>query len=216
MSHECEFAGNICRYCGREEVKEMDALWQTEFPDFPAADMPEILAGWIDSSWRNDACPKFAIPLASDPADCTAVSIWVDYSDPAAREFPELPRFLVAKRGEEGDLIADSEFRTDDWDAAVDHAERMAAAHIAARFASVLFDWLTYDEWRDMRARNAAELNSAICHSHDFCDANMAMEEAMRACGINPSPDDADGMPDAIMDLWGESWDIAKRDHLTA
>jgi hypothetical protein len=60
--------------------------YQTEFPDFPASDMPAIPAGWQDVSFRNDACPSFSKGV---------FLLYVNYADPAKREFPETPRFSV-------------------------------------------------------------------------------------------------------------------------
>jgi hypothetical protein len=33
--------------------------YQTEFPHFPAADMPAIPEGFADTSWHNIASPSF-------------------------------------------------------------------------------------------------------------------------------------------------------------
>jgi hypothetical protein len=80
------------------------------------------------------------------------------------------------------------------------------AAHIIAiRLATVLAAWLTPEEWVEMRKRNAVQTDSAICHSHDFCDANMAMCEAFESVtGRTPDVDD-----EAISKLWNDAWDIA-------
>lgn len=62
--------------------------YQTEFPDFPAADMPAIPAGFEDSSWHNDLCPCFIDEDAG-------LIIFVDFADPAKREFPDTHRFYL-------------------------------------------------------------------------------------------------------------------------
>lgn len=49
-----------------------------------------------------------------------------------------------------------------------------------------------------------------VCYSHDFCDANMTMDAAMKSLGIDPMPEDEDGMPDRVVDLWNAAWDHAK------
>ena len=48
------------------------------------------------------------------------------------------------------------------------------------------------------------------CASHEYCDANMAMDEAMRDLGIPMDWDSEEGMPQWLCDLWNESWDCAK------
>jgi hypothetical protein len=72
----------------------------TEFPDF--TDMPAIPAGFEDTSWHNDACPRFenaALGLA----------LWCDYADAADREHADGKRFLLCTVDDET-LLA-----TDDW-----------------------------------------------------------------------------------------------------
>jgi hypothetical protein len=87
---------------------------------------------------------------------------------------------------------------------------------LAREFSRVLTEWLTPAEMADVNAKNAAEYNPIICHSHDYCDANMAMDEAFsRAFGYSPL-DDAhrdpadDGMTAENVDLINSAWDIAK------
>jgi hypothetical protein len=50
---------------------------------------------------------------------------------------------------------------------------------LAAEFARILRDWLTPAELADVVDRNKNESNiDGVCHTHDFCDANIAMMEA--------------------------------------
>jgi hypothetical protein len=89
--------------------------------------------------------------------------------------------------------------------------KRVRQKDLARAFARVLRSWLTAKEWKEMRRRNAREEDSSVCHSHDFCDANMAMDEALqklagRAVDFNKRADEA---------LWGKSWRLAKRKYLT-
>lgn len=82
------------------------------------------------------------------------------------------------------------------------------------RFAEILKDWLTEAEWEEMRRRNAAETEHGVCHSHDFCDANMAMAEALQESGVIVIGDgviDDDGVT-----IWNAAWDHATRHRLTA
>lgn len=76
-----------------------------EFPDYPAAEMPAIPDGWKDISWHNDACPSF---------DAYGYHVFVDYADPAKREFPDTMRFVVMDEDEEsGEQVCRVE--SDDW-----------------------------------------------------------------------------------------------------
>lgn len=84
--------------------------FQTEFPDFPAADFPALPEGFTDSSWGNDACPSMI-------NEAIRLHIFVDYLDPAKRNFGgEQPRFQVAALDENGSFTGeDSLLDTDDW-----------------------------------------------------------------------------------------------------
>lgn len=85
---------------------------------------------------------------------------------------------------------------------------------IAAAFANVLSGWLTEEQWAEMQALNAIEpAGSDICHSHDFCDANMAMHEAMASLGVDVDRDWAGD--DEMCALWNASWDHARKNHLS-
>lgn len=79
---------------------------------------------------------------------------------------------------------------------------------LAREFAVRLRDELTQTEWLDVILRNAAETDTGVCHSHDFCDANMVMEAAFIAVtGHEPLGDD--GMSDETVTLWNAAWNYA-------
>lgn len=86
-------------------------------------------------------------------------------------------------------------------------------ARVARAFADVLRQWLTPDEWAEMHRRNATYQSTGACASHDFCDANMAMLEAFKACGV-PFETDANGPTPATARTWSRAWNIAARDYL--
>ncbi len=84
-----------------------------EFSDFPLADMPlPMPPGFHDSSWHNDTCPSYSNENYS-------IRIWINYVDPALREFGfEGARFAAYVETEDGDspLIAAS----DNWHVILD------------------------------------------------------------------------------------------------
>ena len=98
----------------------------------------------------------------------------------------------------------------------------MTAVTIAEVFAAIVREWLTAAEFAEMRRLNAAETEPNVCHSHDYCDANIAMDEAFRrVLGRGPLDDGArdpvdDGMTAANVALWNEAFSIATREHLGA
>ena len=73
---------------------------------------------------------------------------------------------------------------------------------LAVSFSSILRGWLTADEIAECIAANAAETRQGVCHSHDYCDANEAMDEAfVTVLGFSPETSD-----EAMNDLWASAW----------
>ena len=79
---------------------------------------------------------------------------------------------------------------------------------VADRFSAVLREWLTEDEMREVLERNLTPEYTGACATHDFCDANMAMGEALQSLGVDPFEGGEIG--DAVTDLWNAAWDIAR------
>lgn len=67
--------------------KLAEPLWKQAFPDYGALDF-ELPDGFVDASWRNEACPSF---MNKD----LDVHLYADYRDPAKREHPESRRFTL-------------------------------------------------------------------------------------------------------------------------
>lgn len=86
---------------------------------------------------------------------------------------------------------------------------------IASTFSNVLREWLTPIQIAKVITRNLREHDDMVCHSHDFCDANEAMNEAFkRVLGRGMYLIDASAtqeQKDDDTDLWGEAWGIAKQ-----
>lgn len=81
---------------------------------------------------------------------------------------------------------------------------------LAAAFTRELANQLTKQQWLTVCRRNRVETDPGVCHSHDYCDANMVMDAAFRSLGLDPFGG-GDTMPDAMVDLWNDAWDRAKR-----
>lgn len=73
---------------------------------------------------------------------------------------------------------------------------------LADTFSAVLHRWLTPEAIAEINRLNAESADAAICHSHDFCDANQAMIDALAEHQIEWSTD--------CNDLVDAAWDIAK------
>lgn len=86
---------------------------------------------------------------------------------------------------------------------------------LANEFSRLLTKLVGPWKMRMIRSRNRVEPNSTVCHSHDFCDANMVMDAAFQHFGIDPC---ATGIPDTdfplmseeVMDWWNDAWTLAK------
>lgn len=76
---------------------------------------------------------------------------------------------------------------------------------LAAAFSRILRDTLTDEQLSDVRERNAAETNPSICHSHDYCDANQVMIDALQSVGYPYSMDH-----DALFALECDAWELAR------
>jgi hypothetical protein len=73
---------------------------------------------------------------------------------------------------------------------------------LASDFCQELRASLTDAQVVEAALRNAAEPNPQVCHTHDFCDANMAMQAAFLRHGLDPSEEGG-------MERWGGLWDQA-------
>lgn len=78
--------------------------YATEFPDFDL--QVAVPADWEDVSWHNDVCPSFQTP--------NGLRVWIDYADPAEREFDGYPRFVASRYTADMEYIEDV-IATEDW-----------------------------------------------------------------------------------------------------
>lgn len=78
---------------------------------------------------------------------------------------------------------------------------------LAHAFSNVLKEWLTDEEMQKVIERNnSPEYSELWCASHDFCDANMAMNTAFElVLGRNAQGDNAQDMM-----IWNKAWYLAK------
>lgn len=96
--------------------------YRTEFPDFPAADMPEIPFGFDDMSWRNDACPRF-------DSEALGLTLWIDFKDPAQREIEHGGKRFTLVIGDEPEAIEESDDMADILAAIDDHCVSHCGGH---------------------------------------------------------------------------------------
>lgn len=90
---------------------------------------------------------------------------------------------------------------------------------LAREFVRLLNEAGTPDQVRLAAAANKSETDSAVCHSHDFCDANQVMDDAFQnltgkttaelSVGRTPSKD-VPCMSDEVEGLWNDAWLLAR------
>lgn len=196
------------------QIPAAPRLYQVEFPDFGALPFDPELFGLTDTSWHNDTSPSFSVIKNVVHAE----TLWVEYEDPAKREMHS-KRFLYFTydpRGVHSEAL-ETLLDTDDVAEAVQFLHSRLVQRVGDAFAAVLKGWLSRADFREMRERNAAETDASVCHSHDHCDANMAMDEALRGCGFAAMLDAGDlASKEENAHLWNSAWDYAKAAHLTA
>ena len=78
---------------------------------------------------------------------------------------------------------------------------------LASEFSKALSTQLTPAQMREVIARNAQEMDPHICHSHDFCDANVVMHEVFLAHDMDPAEE---GGAEKWGNLWDKVWNLAK------
>ena len=78
---------------------------------------------------------------------------------------------------------------------------------VAGKFSEVLRQWLRPWKLQKVVERNRNQRDPHSCHSHDFCDANMAMVEALASFGLASACDD---FGQGSFAIWNQAWDIAK------
>lgn len=83
------------------------------------------------------------------------------------------------------------------------------AETLSKTFIRILHEWLTPEQLDEVRQRNRPEQNPSICHTHDFCDPNQAMIDALERHGMEWIFADEEGK-ESQTDLINKAWDIAK------
>jgi len=81
---------------------------------------------------------------------------------------------------------------------------------LAKQFAKLLSEEIGDDNMKAVVAANKKEKSSGVCHSHDYCDANMVMADAFKVLDIDLEKDYPDAVQNAqIVSIWNAAWDEA-------
>jgi hypothetical protein len=100
--------------------------------------------------------------------------------------------------------------------------EKVSVEDLAHAFANVLKEWLSDEEMHSINVANWSSDDKSTCASHDFCDANMAMDEAIQKLApefykVAWAENEASNVGDEcgplwsqLTDLFNEAWTLAK------
>ncbi len=91
-------------------------------------------------------------------------------------------------------------------EAALATTSPLTAEMLAASFKAVLQQWLQPGVLRMIDTYNLAEKDPSICHSHDVCDPNQAMINALQQHGLEFNAQDEEQHK-----LINAAWDLAKK-----
>lgn len=96
--------------------------------------------------------------------------------------------------------------------------ETILTAMVAHEFAKVIAAWLDPEEVFEIERKNAAT-NDGSCHSHDYCDANLAMISAFeQILGREPMMSEENeaeqAQHEADYGLMSAAWNTARAHHL--
>lgn len=72
--------------------------------------------------------------------------------------------------------------------------------NLAREFSERLKQTLSPEELNELVLRNRIEKTPNICHSHDFCDANILLHDVFIRHGMDIADEGG-------RELWGEMWD---------
>jgi hypothetical protein len=194
-----EFAGALG---GAEQTGDNGRKWKL-------AKLPKFLesSDWEDVSWHNNECPSFR-------NEKLGIDLWINFLN---RE-DGYKNYAVDNIDKEGEYkntplctnhISDVNAYIAKRERA--HAKKLKAFHdkaikVAKAFSKKLRGYLSYDQMKDVVSLNNADKDKSVCHSHDFCDANMFMADGFKAVtGRLPELN-----VEADCDLFNAAWTIAK------
>lgn len=90
----------------------------------------------------------------------------------------------------------------------------ITARQFADQFKTTIREWLTAEQLAEVDRRNNARADST-CATHDFCDANMAMLEAVVTLTKLTEDEACDRLvcltnDDPLLDAVNDGWTLAK------
>lgn len=167
------------------------------------------------TSYQNDNCPSFMIAGTEGNED--AQMLFVEYLDTAKRGRaywkrgePIPKRFTVITCCTDKAL-----YHGDDLKAALFQLMlKMNTERVALVFVTDLMRRVGAKKMATIAQRNRTQKNPDICHTHDFVDANVFMDDAIKAVyGQSATDTGGEGigvMSDDMHHVWDLAWSRAK------
>jgi len=78
---------------------------------------------------------------------------------------------------------------------------------LAKEFSQSLKSALSSEEMNDLVKKNQSEKIPGICHSHDYCDANMVLHKVFMKHGMDIADE---GGRERWGEMWDSAWNLAK------
>lgn len=89
--------------------------------------------------------------------------------------------------------------------------EALIVRRVAKEFAKLISEWLTPAELRSVNEMNAKSPGRKTCATHDFCDPNEAMSQAIEVVSGQPESRWAPTERRSWNRVWDRAWDAAKK-----
>lgn len=181
-------------------------------------------AAWSDSSWHNDENPGWYNEAAGLQLYCSLVSPITGKCDEGYKKYHLMAMdvnhsylYDIAATDDKAEIEAVIK----KWNGrkAPKLTEGFGESDvqmIATAFTKGLRKYLTAQQFKEMQRRNAAEMETNCCHSHDFCDANVLMAEAVKKVTGRDISTAKWLNDDGMLALWGAAWDCAIAQNFSA
>ena len=177
---------------------------EAEFPDYGPLDFEPPL-NWIASHWHNNSCPSWESPKKPNGQNLT---LWAEYADESKRESKGL-RFTLCLYfdGEYVSTLCESDIYSDVLECIFKQNGEYDIEALAKQFIIELRETVSDEEMDEINARNATPeyINTGCCASHDFCDPNQCMIDALENLGFTFETQD-----NAQLQAIDQAWTLAK------
>jgi len=78
---------------------------------------------------------------------------------------------------------------------------------ISNAFNNKMREWLDDDEFNSLIKKTKSQTDPNVCHTHDYCDANVIMDE----CFVEILGREHDCASQTDADIWNDAWTLSKQ-----